>query len=83
MNRDLPGATSILRLSQVQARTGLSRSAIYRAIRDRELAFPPPIKLTARSSGWPACLVDEWIQKRIAASRHGLADSSPAKALEG
>jgi prophage regulatory protein len=82
MSRDLSPPTSILRLSQVQARTGMSRSAIYRAIRDPDLAFPPPIKLTARSSGWDASLVEQFLQKRIAAS-HGVAGSGPSKALKG
>ena len=59
--------TRILRLSEVQARTGLSRTTIYewRA----EGRFPQPVGLGARSVGWIESEVNEWIGERIAASR--------------
>lgn len=51
------------RLPQVRARTGLSRSEIYRRIALGE--FPAPIKLGLRASAWGKHEVDAWIVQRI------------------
>ena len=45
-------AYSILRLPEVIARTGLSRSTIY--VRISKGLWPKPITLGARAVGWPA-----------------------------
>jgi prophage regulatory protein len=58
---------SILRLSQVRAKTGLSRSALYAA--QSAGKFPRSIALGARSVGWLQSEIDAWISNRIAASR--------------
>ena len=58
---------ALLRLPEVRARTGLSRASIYAAIKRGE--FPEPIALGARAVAWPASLVDQWVQARIAAGR--------------
>ena len=42
---------SIIRLTQVQLETGLSKSTIY--LRIKEGLFPPPIPLGRRARGWP------------------------------
>ena len=57
----------ILRFQQVQARTGLSRSTIYRRLAER--AFPNPVQLGARAVGWIESEVDEWIRQRIVERR--------------
>lgn len=57
---------SILRRKQVEARTGLSRSAIYAAIQAG--TFPKPIKLGPRAVGWDSVAIDKWIEQRIRAS---------------
>jgi Predicted transcriptional regulator len=62
-------STSILRLPQVKARVGLSRSTIYARI--KEGSFPPPIKLGPRASGWLESQVDGWLRARIDASAQG------------
>ena len=54
----------ILRLPAVRARTGLSRSMIYRKMADS--SFPPSIKLNARSIGWHESHVQRWIENPIA-----------------
>ena len=54
----------ILRLPAVRARTGLSRSMIYRKM--AESSFPPSIKLNARSIGWHESQVQRWIENPIA-----------------
>lgn len=50
-----------LRISDVVARTALSRSHIY-ALVGRE-AFPAPRKLGAKCSRWIESEVDAWINK--------------------
>ena len=56
----------IIRLPEVKARTGVSRSTIYRHI-DAGL-FPKPVSLGARAVGWFEGQVDEWIESRATAS---------------
>ena len=61
--------TRILRLSEVQARTGLSRTTIYRwRVGGR---FPRAIVLGRRTVGWIESEVEEWIREQIAESRGG------------
>lgn len=60
-----PGDLILERLPQVKARTGLSRSEIYRRIALGD--FPTPIKLGLRASAWSKHEVDTWISQRIAA----------------
>ena len=58
-------ATLVLeKLPTVKARTGLSRSEIYRRIGAR--TFPAPVKLGERASAWNAAEIDGWITARIA-----------------
>ncbi len=54
---------TILRLRAVMARTGLSRSQIYRVLGSRR------ISLGRNSAGWLESDIDAWITERIAASR--------------
>lgn len=60
-------SNTILRLPEVMARTGLSRSGIY--MRMSEKKFPNSISLGCRSVGWLEHEVDEWIVERIEISR--------------
>lgn len=59
--------TRFLRMSQVQARTGLSRSTIRRWVK-RGL-FPQPIRLGECVLVWIEAEVEQWIRERIVASR--------------
>lgn len=61
--------SAILRLPEVKARTGLSRSEIYR--RESLNQFPHRVSLGARSVGWPSLEIQEWIEARIRESRNG------------
>lgn len=54
----------ILRLPAVQARTGLSRSAIYLYISQGR--FPAQLALGPRASGWLSSEIDAWIAARAA-----------------
>ena len=56
----------ILKRTQVQARTGISRSGIYQKMAAGE--FPKSISLGPRAVGWLESSVEEWIQSRISLS---------------
>ncbi len=56
-----------LRLPDVIARTGLSRSTIY--VRLAEGRFPRPVSLGGRAVGWVEAELDGWLRERIAESR--------------
>lgn len=60
-------ATQVLRLPQVKALTGLSRSSIYALAADGQ--FPRQVKLTDRAAGWIASDVERWLNERIQFSR--------------
>ena len=62
-------ATRLLRISEVQARTSLGRSTIYRW--SAEGRFPPPVWLSGRVVRWIEAEVDEWVRKRLEKSRGG------------
>ena len=49
----------MLRLPEVETTSGLKRSTIYKKI--KEAAFPPPVKLTERSSASRESEIQEWI----------------------
>ena len=55
----------IVRLREVMARTGLSRSTIYVWV--AEGRFPKPVPLGARSVGWIESELEKWLRDRIAA----------------
>lgn len=62
-----PSKEKILRLEDVKARTGLSRSTIYLNI--HKGTFPQHINLGSRCVGWLESDIDTWIEQRIAISR--------------
>lgn len=66
-------AAPILRLSDVTALTGRSRSSIYEDLAAGRL--PRPIKLGPRAVGWLRRDIDAWLAERItvrdAAVTHG------------
>ena len=51
------------RLPNVLARTGLSRSTIYRMVADG--SFPRPVLVGKRSVAWSAGAVSGWINARL------------------
>lgn len=58
---------TILRLPDVKARTGLSRSTIY--LRIAAGTFPRPVPLGGRAVGWLESEIQNWIERAIAACR--------------
>lgn len=60
--------TQFLRLKEVQARTGLSRSSIYRRVAIG--AFPKPIPLgSPHAIGFLAEEVEDWAQAQVRLAR--------------
>ncbi len=64
---DPANAKRFLRLKEVLAICGKSRSSIYEAIRRGE--FPRPVKLGENSSAWIDTEINEWMRNCIKASR--------------
>lgn len=56
-----------MRLPEVLALCGKSRSSIYAAIKKGE--FPAPVKLSTRSSAWVRSEILAWAESRVKASR--------------
>ena len=56
-----------MRLPEVKAVTGLSKTSIYELIRAR--SFPAPVRLGPRAVAWVKSEIREWAAVRIHASR--------------
>jgi prophage regulatory protein len=54
----------IVRLKTVLARTGLSRSTLYRKI--AEGTFPSQLKISVHGTGWRESAVNRWIADPVA-----------------
>ena len=54
---------TILRIQQVETKSGYKRPTIYKKIKAGE--FPKQISLGARAVGWLESEIDEWIEERI------------------
>lgn len=63
MERRTKPRTRLLRVSEVEARTGLSRSTIYDWSADGR--FPRPVRLSARAKRWVESEVEEWLDERM------------------
>jgi prophage regulatory protein len=57
-------STKILRLPDVKAATGLSRSTIYSQIEAG--LFPGQVPIGTKAVGWVESEIESWIQDRIA-----------------
>jgi prophage regulatory protein len=55
----------MIRWPEVRQRTGLSRTTIWRKVRQRE--FPAPIHLSSHAVGWRESEVESWLAERIQA----------------
>ena len=52
----------LLNRAEVEAKTGLGRSTIYRLMRRGE--FPTPIRIGPRAVRWPQSELDAWLASR-------------------
>lgn len=55
--------TVMMRLPEVLAVTGLSKSTVYSMAKAG--TFPNPVKLGARAVAWPSHLVQKWMADRV------------------
>ena len=60
-------SNKILRLPDVKAKTGLSRSTIY--LRISKGTFPKAISLGERAVGWLEADIEQWVNERILAAK--------------
>jgi prophage regulatory protein len=62
----------MLRLKQVCARIGLSRSSVYEKLSPtskwHDATFPRPVKLGVKAVGWNEAAVSDWLTRRIKAT---------------
>lgn len=61
----VPPLDRILRSVEVCKVIGLSRTTLWRRVRDGQ--FPKPIRLSANAVGWRSSVIDEWLSSREAA----------------
>lgn len=62
---------NLVRLSEVQRRTGYSKAWIYRLMSHGK--FPKSVKIGTRAIAFVESEIDEWINERIAESRKEVA----------
>jgi prophage regulatory protein len=55
-------AERIVRWPEVRQQTGLSRTTVWRRIKDKD--FPASIKLTDHATGWRQSDLDAWFASR-------------------
>ena len=60
---------SLIRLPEVQRRTGYSKAWIYRLMAEQR--FPSSIKIGSRAIAFIESEIDDWITQRIKATRGG------------
>ena len=68
----------MLRPSEVTARTGLSRTTIWRHVRAG--TFPAPFVLGKASIGWPESAITAWLDSRPRRTYRDPAPNQPAAA---
>ena len=69
MRQNLHQDLAILRLPQVEQRSGLSRSTLYQYMKDGY--FPKPVPLGPRAVGWLESDVGDRIATRVQIARNG------------
>ena len=58
-----PNERRILRLDEVEAKSGFKRAHIYNP--DEETPFPQALRLGVRAVGWDSIEIDQWIAERL------------------
>ncbi|CAM5208814.1 MULTISPECIES: AlpA family transcriptional regulator [Alcaligenaceae] len=53
----------ILRLEEVEAKSGFKRAHIYNLMKKRQ--FPQALRLGVRAVGWDSIEIDQWIAERV------------------
>lgn len=58
-----PNERRILRLEEVEAKSGFKRAHIYNLMKKR--LFPQALRLGVRAVGWDSIEIDQWIDERV------------------
>ena len=58
-----PNERRILRLEEVEAKSGFRRAHIYNLMKKRQ--FPQALRLGVRAVGWDSIEIDQWIDERV------------------
>jgi prophage regulatory protein len=58
----LPGERRILRLDEVEAKSGFKRAHIYSLMKEGK--FPKAMRLGVRAVGWDSVEIEQWIADR-------------------
>ena len=58
-----PNERRILRLEEVEAKSGFKRAHIYALM--RKCQFPQALRLGVRAVGWDSIEIDQWIAEQI------------------
>ena len=59
----LPGERRILRLDEVEAKSGFKRAHIYSLMKAGK--FPKALRLGVRAVGWDSVEIEQWIADRL------------------
>ena len=59
----VPAEHRILRLEEVEAKSGFKRAHIYNLMKKRQ--FPQALRLGVRAVGWDSIEIDQWIDERV------------------
>ena len=58
-----PNERRILRLEEVEAKSGFKRAHIYNLMKKRQV--PQALRLGVRAVGWDSIEIDQWIDERV------------------
>ncbi len=58
-----PTERRILRLEEVEAKSGFKRAHIYNLMKNDQ--FPQALRLGVRAVGWDSIEIDQWIAERV------------------
>ena len=58
---------TLIRLPEVKAVTGLSKTSLYALIKEK--SFPAPVRLGPRAVAWVKSEIRQWAVERVQASR--------------
>ena len=58
-----PNERRILRLEEVEAKSGFKRAHIYNLMKKRQ--FQQALRLGVRAVGWDSIEIDQWIDERV------------------
>ncbi|APX68918.1 MULTISPECIES: AlpA family phage regulatory protein [Brucella] len=60
----MPAPDRIIRLNTVLSRTGLSKSTMYRKI--KEGTFPAQLRISINGAGWKESDINRWVENPVA-----------------